>query len=226
MLPRLLLLETSTRTAAVALAHGDTLLSERHLDETRRHARDLAPTIAALLRDQGWRPTDLAAVLVSHGPGSYTGLRVGLMTAKALAYATGCALLAIDTFAAIAAQSPPDCDAVDVLGDAQQQSVYAQSFSRASQGWLPVSELSIVPFADWLARRRPDARVTGPGVTKWLAELPETVALVPEPARCPGVASLLTLGLARYRNGGRDDPFAVEPRYLRPSSAETQWKGR
>ena len=55
-----------------------------------------------LLADQGWKARDLTGVIVSRGPGSYTGLRVGIMTAKTLAYATGCALLAIDTFAAVA----------------------------------------------------------------------------------------------------------------------------
>src|SRR5205085_7377236 len=104
--PRVLVLETSGRSGQVALAHGDDLLAVRSLDETRRHARDLAPAVKDLLTQQGWQVRDLDAVFVSRGPGSYTGLRVGIMSAKALAYATGCALLGIDTFAAIARQAP------------------------------------------------------------------------------------------------------------------------
>src|SRR5580692_6112914 len=98
--PRLLILETSGRVGQVAVAHGDVLLGTRRLDEARRHARDLAPQVAELLKEQGWTARELDAVIVSRGPGSYTGLRIGIMSAKTLAYAVGCTLLGIDTFAA------------------------------------------------------------------------------------------------------------------------------
>src|SRR4051812_49559549 len=108
-LPRLLLLETSTGSSGfVALGAGPELLGTRRLDESRRHARDLAPAVSALLKEAGWKPRDISAVIVCRGPGSYTGLRVGLMSAKAFAYATGCALLGLDTFAAVALQAPAE----------------------------------------------------------------------------------------------------------------------
>jgi tRNA threonylcarbamoyladenosine biosynthesis protein TsaB len=224
--PRLLILETSGRVAAVALAEGGRLLGTRRLDEARRHARDLAPAVAGLLAEQGWRPREVHAVLVSRGPGSYTGLRVGVMSAKAFAYAAGCALLALDTFAAVALQAPPDCDRLDVLADAQQDRVYFQPFTREGEHWRPTDALTILPIAEWLARRRPDAWVTGPGLKKWEARLPPEARRVVENQREPQPASLLHLGLARYRAGERDDVWSVEPLYLRPSSAEEQWQGR
>src|SRR5262245_25636146 len=127
--PRLLILETSSRRGLVAVALGGAVREARHLDEARRNAvaRDLAPSVADLLRGQGWKAADLDGVLVSLGPGSYTGLRVGIMSAKALAYATRCALIGVETFPAIARQAPPGCERLDVLGDAQQDKVYAQS---------------------------------------------------------------------------------------------------
>src|SRR5688572_13644244 len=117
---RLLILETSHQPGLVALSAGDQLLGERRLDQARRHARDLAPAVAALLAEQGWRGRDLEGVIVSRGPGSYTGLRVGIMSAKTLAYATGARLVGIDTFAAIARQTPAEATVVDVIADAQQ----------------------------------------------------------------------------------------------------------
>ena len=69
------------------------------------HARDLAPVTANLLAERGWSPRDLAGVVVGLGPGSYTGLRVGIMSARVFAYATGCALIGIGTFSAIASQA-------------------------------------------------------------------------------------------------------------------------
>ena len=224
--PCLLILETSGRVASVALAEGGRLLGTRRLDEARRHARDLAPAVAGLLAGQGWRPRDVHAVLVGRGPGSYTGLRVGVMSAKAFAYATGCALLALDTFAAIALQAPADCDRLDVLADAQQDRVYFQPFARAGGAWRPLEGLAIVPVAEWLARRGPNAWATGPGLKKWEDRLPPEARRVEETERDPRPASLLHLGLARYRAGERDDVWSVEPLYLRPSSAEEQWQSR
>jgi tRNA threonylcarbamoyladenosine biosynthesis protein TsaB len=225
--PRLLLVETSGRAGHVAVALGDRLRAVGRLDEARRHARDLAPAVAELLAAEGWRPRDLDAVFVSRGPGSYTGLRVGLMSAKALAYASGCALIAVDTFAVVALQAAPEAPAVDVLADAQQDKVYVQRFGRTAgaTGWQPLTPLSIQPFADWLARREGDAWVTGPGLRVSGRRLPDGVSVVPAEHWDPRAESLLSLGLARYRVGERDDVWTVEPLYLRPSSAEEKWKG-
>ncbi len=224
--PRVLILETSSRTGQVALALGDELRGVRHLDEARRNARDLAPATAALLAEQGWRPRDLQAVIVSRGPGSYTGLRVGIMSAKTFAYATGCALLAVDAFAALALQAPPSAPRVDVLADAQQDKVYVQSFVRSAEGRQPSTELAIRRFADWLSTREANAWVTGPGLLKWATHLPSDVPKVDTSLWEPQAASLLRIGLARYLEGQRDDPWMLEPLYLRPSSAEEQWRAR
>jgi tRNA threonylcarbamoyladenosine biosynthesis protein TsaB len=224
--PRVLILETSSRIGYVAVAQGDELRGVRRLEETRRHARDLAPAMKELLAEQTWRPRDVQSVIVSRGPGSYTGLRVGIMSAKTFAYAAGCTLIAVDTFAALALQAPPSVSRIDVLADAQQDKVYVQSFVRSAEDWQPISELSIRKFADWLAAREPSAWVTGPGLLKWASHLPAEVPQVEASLWEPRPASLLRLGLARYHAGKRDDPWTVEPLYLRPSSAEEQWRAR
>lgn len=219
---KLLILETSGAVGQAALAEGDCLRSTQRLDETRRHARDLAPTVACLLAQQGWKPHDVHAVLVSQGPGSYTGLRVGIMSAKAFAYATGCTLLGIDTFAAIASQAPADAQVIDVCADAQQDKVYVQRFRREGTS-LSADELTIRPLADWLPTLDASIAVSGPGVRRYRERLPADCRLVPEELREPQPASLLQLGLARLARGDSDDLHQVAPRYLRPSSAEEKW---
>ena len=223
---RLLLLETSVPAAHVALAEGGQLVAARRLDEARRHARDLAPAVRDLLAERGWRPRDLHAVLVSRGPGSYTGLRVGIMSAKALAYAVGCPLLAIDTFAAVASQAPDDVPSLHVLADAQQGKIYVQGFRREAPGaeFVPATALAIRPAAEWLAGLGEGDCVSGPGLRKYARGLPPGVRLVEEPWREPRPEGLLRVGLARLARGERDDLWAVEPLYLRPSSAEEQWE--
>jgi tRNA threonylcarbamoyladenosine biosynthesis protein TsaB len=225
-LPRLLILETSDRVGRVALAEGPALLRVRTLTETRRHARDLAPAVADLLADQGWRPRDVNAVLVSRGPGSYTGLRVGVMSAKTFAFATGCRLLGIDTFPAVAVQAAADIACVDVLADAQQDKVYFQPYARQAGKWQPVAPLVICPFGEWLVGRDPSAAVTGPGVAKWEGQLPSDVVRLPAGVRDPLPASILHLGLERLAAGEADDALSLEPLYLRPSAAEQQFRDR
>jgi tRNA threonylcarbamoyladenosine biosynthesis protein TsaB len=224
--PRRLILETSGRIGQVALAEGERLRGVRCLEETRRHARDLAPGVMELLAGLGWRPRDLQGVIVSRGPGSYTGLRVGLMSAKALAYATGCAVLGIETFAAIAQQVPPEVLRLDVLADAQQDKVYVQGFGRTSSAepMAPLSPLAIRPFADWLAGRPADAWVSGPGLRGHEGRITGDRRVVAADQWDPRPESLLQLGLARLAKGERDDCWSLEPLYLRPSSAEEQWQ--
>ena len=224
--PRLLLLETSGRGGFAALAEGPALLRARRLDEARRHARDLAPATVELLAAQRWQARDLHAVVVSRGPGSYTGLRVGIMSAKTLAYATGCALIGVDTFAVVADQAPAGVGQMDVLADAQQDKVYVQSFVCEAAGWRPLNSLAVRPFAEWLAGRAPETWVTGPGLHRWAARLPDGVPVADAALWGPQPQSLLRLGWARYTAGERHDPFALEPLYLRPSAAEEQQRAR
>jgi tRNA threonylcarbamoyladenosine biosynthesis protein TsaB len=219
MEPRFLILETSHRIGKVALSLGEAIVCERALDESRRHARDLAPAIQDLLTRQGWRPRDLDGVIVSRGPGSYTGLRVGLMSAKILAYATGCTLLAIDTFAAIHQQAPVGYPNVDVIADAQQDNIYVQRFG------VHPEPLAIVPLGTWLeSALAQQVAVTGPGLEIFAERLPPPLAILPRETWLPLPASLLKIGLARHLKGERDDPFTVEPLYLRASSAEEKWE--
>jgi tRNA threonylcarbamoyladenosine biosynthesis protein TsaB len=169
-----------------------------------------------LLAEQGWKARALDAVIVSRGPGSYTGLRVGLMSAKTLAYATGCDLVAIDTFAAVAAQTPGGV--VDVIADAQQDKIYVQRFVQGQS-----EELGIVAFSSWLEALSEGVMVGGPGLEIFASRIPPD-RLIPSEDWLPRPESLLRLGLDRFLRGERDDPFTVEPLYLRPSSAEEKWQ--
>lgn len=224
MAPRVLILETSHQPGLVALAEGERMLGVHRLDEARRHARDLVPATAALLKQQAWKARDFGAVIVSQGPGSYTGLRVGLMAAKMLSYTSGAALLGVPTFAAIARQAPAEAPAVAVLADAQQGKAYVQPFGPAAGGARPsLGALTIVDFDNWLRTCPPEVWLTGPGLEIFAPRLRASRHVVPPALTTPTAEALLALGLARLSAGERDDPFALEPLYLRRSSAEEKW---
>src|SRR5687768_12135976 len=104
---RILALETSGLSGEVALLEGERVIAEQWLDPGQRTARSLAPGMKQILQTAGWQPRDVQLVAVTIGPGSFTGLRVGVTAAKTLAYAVGCEVMGVDTLEVIAAQAPP-----------------------------------------------------------------------------------------------------------------------
>ena len=135
MSEKILMIETSTECCSVALSEGDRIVAER-VDETpKQQSALLAPYIDAVLREAGWQAADLAAVAVSEGPGSYTGLRVGVSTAKGLCFGAGVPLLGIDTLQILACQAlsvipglTRDLDRIVAMLDARRMEVYAATF--------------------------------------------------------------------------------------------------
>src|SRR6187431_1856868 len=95
-------IETSTAVCSVALSRDRTLVAFLDLEEGMNHTAQLSPIISQLIQSASIKPTDLGAIAVSSGPGSYTGLRVGSSTAKAMAYSLGIPLIAVPTLITLA----------------------------------------------------------------------------------------------------------------------------
>jgi len=218
-----LILETSGRVARVGLARDGAVVRAVELDSARRHARELVPAIDTMLKAESLRPTALTGVMVSCGPGSYTGLRVGLATAKSLAYATGCQLRAVDTFAAIAVQSPAEANTVCVIADALQEQVYVQEFAQHDREWHATNALRILPVSAFVANLPAGTWISGPGVLAYETQIPVANLRAPEANRNPCLESVFAVGL-RLLPVTREELFALEPLYLRGSSAEEKAK--
>lgn len=132
---RILLIETSTSLCSVALAEDDRITAARESGEPRAHAALTAPFVQQVLAERGLRAADLDAVCVSAGPGSYTGLRVGVSTAKGVCFAAGVPLLSVGTLDVLVAQAaadgllPADCRYVIPMVDARRMEVYTAVFT-------------------------------------------------------------------------------------------------
>ena len=129
---RTLALETSGLSGSVAACDGGRLLAERELAQGSRSAQSLAPALRQLLAQVGWQARDVHRVAVTVGPGSFTGLRVGVTTAKAFAYAVGAEVIGINTLDVIAAQAPVEAARVAVALDAQRQELFAAVYGPAT----------------------------------------------------------------------------------------------
>lgn len=217
-------IETSGFEGSIALRRGGQTLGECRL-ERRRHAQTLIAQVRSLLDQHQLKPHDVTTVAVSHGPGSFTGLRVGVVFAKTFAFATGCRLVAVDTLECVAAAAPEDVDQITVIADAQREQLFVGHYRRGDRDRCerlgPIEIVDFDAFCDWaVAQSSPHFAVTGPGLPRVVESLAESVRTLPEPVWIPGSTHVARIGEQLAADGILTDPATVEPFYIRRSSAE------
>jgi tRNA threonylcarbamoyladenosine biosynthesis protein TsaB len=221
---RIVALETVESTGSVAALQDDRVVAERHLNTRQGSAQSLAPAMRSLLADVGWRATDVELLAVAVGPGSFTGLRIGVTTAKAFAYAVGCQVMGANTLEVIAARVPERFATLSVVLDAQRQQLFAADFLRTTDGQIhPRTEMRIVDNATWLASLSPGNVVTGPGLRKLIDRLPAGVIAVDEQFWPATAVAVGQLGFRQFMAGRRDHVFDLAPLYFRRTAAEERW---
>jgi tRNA threonylcarbamoyladenosine biosynthesis protein TsaB len=224
---RILALETTERVGSVAALDDGNLLCELGLDPKKRSAQSLAPGLKELLERVGWRPTDVDLVAVPVGPGSFTGLRVGITAAKSFAYAASADILGVETLEVIAAGAPAGIDAVVAALDAQRGEVVAQPFERGEDGLLrSAGSASLVEIDAWLQSLAPGAFLTGPVLEKITDRVPDHLTVLDPKYWAPSAAWVGRVAFRRYSAGERDDVWRLAPRYSRRSAAEEKWEQR
>ena len=218
-------IETSGKAGTVALrCHGE-FLEQRSLDQAgRRHARSLVAEIAELFRAYDFQLRETQLVSVSIGPGSFTGLRVGVVCAKTLAYSTGCQLAAVDTFLAVAENSPRDVSEVFVITDAQRGELFLGRYCRDSDGLFQrQGEIEIVNRHVWCEERAQDDVVSGPGAVQFQDSLDDRCRILETPFCTPRADVVARLGERLIERDAADDFWSLEPFYIRKSAAEEKW---
>ncbi len=170
---RFLLIETATDSCSAAISEGHNIITSRIITEPRKQASMLAVIIRECLQEAGMELKDCAAVAVSSGPGSYTGLRVGVSTAKGLCFGSGIPLIGIDTLeiiaqGAMAAGGYPEGSIIVPMIDARRMEVYTAKFTLECE---KISETEAVildenSFAEEFAKY-PAVIFVGDGSTKF-----------------------------------------------------------
>ncbi|MFN3597601.1 MAG: tRNA (adenosine(37)-N6)-threonylcarbamoyltransferase complex dimerization subunit type 1 TsaB [Rubricoccaceae bacterium] len=213
----LLAIETATDVCSVALVRDGALLAEASLYAPRQHATRLAPLVADLFAHAGCAPAALEAVAVSAGPGSYTGLRIGLSTAKGLCVATGAALVGVPSLEAQALALDGHAAPGEVVAAAfrsRRGEVYAAAYRLAEdarpEAVAPPAAVPEDALAGWLP---PGIAWTTGGAAAALAPYVPTARHVAAPPAAARVARVAQLRLAA---GDTDDLERFEPAYLKP----------
>ena len=218
----ILAIETSSPVGGAALVRDGVVLREAVFEKGMEHGRELAPRVDALCRAEGWTPLeDIDLVAVSQGPGSFTGLRVGIAFAKGVAFAASRPLVGVCSLDVIAenAATPPE-NACVVL-DARRGDVYFAHYERVGGTWRrtagpalakPEGALAELPRPAWVLGegvRVDEARFAGEGL-----HVADAEAWSPR----PGMVGVLAERLAR--GGEASDVAALRPIYLRRAAAE------
>lgn len=214
--------ETSGREGSLALREDERLIDERSLShQGRRHAQALVKEVDDSLRANSLQSKDVDVVAVSIGPGSFTGLRVGVTFAKTWCYAAGSRLVAVDTLLALAENSPPDTEHAVAVVDAGRGELYVGEFTRSMDGvFQRDGAVRIEPADDVATSRRPFDYVTGPALERYGSLFAGRCRIAPENARTPCADTVAALGRRLAREEHFADVWTLEPFYLRKSAAE------
>lgn len=215
----ILSLETSTRVCSVALHQNGEVLACYELFTEKSHSRMLTTLVQQVVEHAGFRLTDLEAVAVAKGPGSYTGLRIGVSTAKGLCFALDKPLLAVNTLEAMTRQLgdfvPADALLCPML-DARRMEVYCAVFDTKMK-FIEPTQAKIVDetaFAEHLAER--PVYFFGDGAAKCQALLAcHGNARFPATPVHPSARTVGLLATRAYQAGAFENVVAFEPFYLK-----------
>lgn len=227
----ILALETSGWAGSVAALDHDRLITSVALAPSQRSAQSLAPALKAALEQARWSPRDVDIVAVTVGPGSFTGLRVGVTTAKSFAYAVGAKVIGISTLDVLAEQAREYLDSqmlhLSVALDAQRDEVFASRESRGTHGeWSSVYREQIISSQAWLSALEPGTAISGPVLEKLVGQIPAGLVILPPAVWEPRAATVGVLAARLAERGQFDDLWQLAPRYLRRSAAEEKLSER
>ncbi len=220
----ILSIETGTDICSVALANDGELMALRESDEGRDHAKKVALFVDELLRETGVQPSDLDAIAVGKGPGSYTGLRIGVSFAKGMCYALDIPLIAIGSLDALTEVAREDYDAgiLDIeeeewakaklcpLVDARRMEVYAEVFDNEGKALTDVAAEIVTEdsFKEW---RKDKFVIFGNGAKKCTELLSDAIFV----DIAPSARGIVRLAEESFKAQKFEDLAYFEPFYLK-----------
>ena len=228
----ILSIETGTDVCSVALANDGELMALRESDEGRDHAKKVALFVDELLKETGVQPSDLDAIAVGKGPGSYTGLRIGVSFAKGMCYALGIPLIAIGSLNALTEVAREDFEAgiIDVeddvwgravlapMVDARRMEVYTQLFTTSGESLTEVVAEVVTPESFASPRSESPFIIFGNGAAKCAETLAGSLLVNVSPS-ARGIVRLAeeAFNAARFEDLAYFEPFYLKDFIVIPS---------
>lgn len=204
-------------------------MSEATFPYGLRNAAAIQTIIDSQCRSARWLPADLQHVYVSAGPGSFTGLRIGITLAKTLAFALGVKVVAVPTVRVLAANAPVEAQHLVLVLDAKRQQVYTASFQRQGTVWAERESAHLDSLAEVLSRCPRPVHLLGEGIAyhrEAIASADPGVVVTPEELWRARAGAVAEIGAAMAAEGRFADPYSLVPIYIRRPEAEEQWEAR
>jgi len=235
---RILCIETSARLGSVALAESSQIIAEKEFTGDQCHTSDLIPVINDLCNRTGTKPVDIDAIYVSDGPGSFTGLRVGITAAKAIAFTCDAKIVPVPSTDVMVLnvgnlinRELSAVKNVAVVMDAKKGQVYAAVFEKTDgeselvPGFRTLVQPSVMTSAELLSLTARPLHLLGDGL-RWHGKALQDshVFILDESLWQPLARNVLPCGLRRARAGLHVHPDQLIPIYLRRPEAEVKWE--
>jgi tRNA threonylcarbamoyladenosine biosynthesis protein TsaB len=226
---KILALDTATSVGSIALVDGPLIKAQHTLNISATHNQRLLPGIDRILMESGWVLNDLDALAVSLGPGSFTGLRIGLSVAKGLAWATGKPLAGVPTLDALAANVPLVPYLICPVLDARKGELYTAIYRRGNEQMVErLSPYQAIKPDELVELIKEKTVLVGDGLVRYgdyLSErLDDRMLQAPPHLNIVHAVSVAWLAEHRLRAGLEEDVSGCTPLYVRPSEAEIKRK--
>ncbi len=222
-------IESATPVAAVAVAGEGVILAERMVFNRRTHSVNLLPMIKSVLEESAVDKRDLGGIAVSGGPGSFTGLRIGISTAKFLALALGLQVAGISTLASLAYPLIGRGFFICPVLNARKNEIYTSVYDNKNILSPLAGPMAVHPeeLTGILKELNGPVIFAGDGVSQYAemlkAGLGKLAGFAPAMSNFPRGAAVAELGLLAFKAGRGMAPADLRPEYIRPSEAEVIW---
>ncbi|MFT4416897.1 tRNA (adenosine(37)-N6)-threonylcarbamoyltransferase complex dimerization subunit type 1 TsaB [Fredinandcohnia humi] len=226
---KVLSIDTSNYVLGIAITDGDKVVGEFITNLPKNHSVRAMPAIEQLLTECGMKPNDVEKIVVAKGPGSYTGVRIGVTIAKTLAWSLQIPLVGVSSLEVVAANGRYFNGCLVPIFDARRGQVYTGLYKYEEQKLVCVEVDQIVLLADWLSelkRKETPVLFIGNDVTiheeKIKTELADLAYVAPYTDWNPRPSELAMLGM----NKEPEDVHSFVPNYIRLAEAEANWLGK
>ncbi|WP_050613787.1 tRNA (adenosine(37)-N6)-threonylcarbamoyltransferase complex dimerization subunit type 1 TsaB [Bacillus testis] len=222
----ILAIDTSNHTLGIALLQDDKVVGEYITNMKKNHSVRAMPAIEQLMKECGLKPNQLDKIVVAKGPGSYTGVRIGVTIAKTLAWTLGIPLSGVSSLKALAANGAYFSGYISPLFDARRGQIYTGLYKQEEEGLVCVKEDQILQSSDWatiLAKLDGPVLFIGEDIPlhkEVLEEALEDRAIFADPSCMnPRPGALAVLG----KDMENEDIHTFVPNYVRLAEAEANW---
>ncbi len=223
---RILAIDTAAQTASAAVIDGGSVMAECSINHKKTHSQKLMVIIERMMSDLELDISDIDLFAAAEGPGSFTGLRIGIATVKALAHSVNKPVIGVSTLEGLAYNMPYTNGIIVPIMDARNNQVFNAAYEWSDGVLQEITAPNVCTIDECVARTRgKNAVFTGDGVNIHADKIKES-EIAPVNARLNRASSIAAAALVKAENGGAVRYTELVPKYLRLSQAERELKKR